>query len=184
MPDDRTLTSDATVVTATAECATILVEDLLLGDRHAASVRCAIVDDVPSTGIETSRYTDYQRGVAIGLDDDTGVIVLTTPAIDSWHTGDRLRVRYQIQPDSTGESFRQATGRLKRLLSQDTITLDDRASRHALLFVLEAHDPALRAQRLTLLQQSLHLISREPSFDSPQAEGNDNDPDPRPAEVI
>lgn len=149
---------DATVASVGRHRMTILVDDLVLGDRYACHVQCVAQpvgqDKITDPGADKA----LQRGLAISMDRRSGVIVLGS-AVPGCSVGESMQVSYQLQRDTTSESFEHAAQRLRRLLMDDDVAMKDRACRHALLYVMEAHDPSVRGLRLELLRQSLSRAS-------------------------
>jgi ectoine hydroxylase-related dioxygenase (phytanoyl-CoA dioxygenase family) len=130
-------------VVSQGEYLSVLVDSPLLGGRKACKVR---------TRIEGADWT----GLGFALDEGSVLLVLEPPET---LLGSRFDTQIQLQQFAIlggHVDFAGARKRLGSMLGVDRLgSISDRAARHALLFILEAHDPAVRAQRTNLLRESL-----------------------------
>jgi len=100
-------------------------------------------------------------GVGLVLEPGVTLLVVRRPAtfVDS----DATVVLSHIRPAARTNDATRIRKRLQMLVGRDTgDTLDQRASRHALLFVMEASDPTVRGARLELLRTAL-LVHDHPA---------------------
>lgn len=136
------LSVPATVVAAGRRLS-LLVSTPVLGDRKACRVR-AMIENATCSGF----------GVSLGS--DTVLLVIDAPDSLAQRTIGATIMVAAIRAIETSMAFERVRERLTLLVDVPSVeSLSDRAARHALLYVLEAHDPEVRRQRLDILRASL-----------------------------
>lgn len=102
--------------------------------------------------IEGAMYS----GLGLSLNLETCLFVVDAPALaQSYDIGSTLALSH-VRPLGGELGFEHLRGRLLALVDGAPLeSLSDRATRHALLYILEARDPLVRCQRLEILKAAL-----------------------------
>lgn len=119
----------------------LLVEAPILGEHKACRVQVVI---------ENLTY----KGLGFSINDDTALVIVDTQACTTHYSVNSTVILSNINFIGTGLPFDRVSGRLREMLDVDSLgSLSDRAARHALLYILEAHDLEIRHQRLEVLKE-------------------------------
>jgi Phytanoyl-CoA dioxygenase (PhyH) len=143
------------IVISQGQYLSVLVESPLLGSRKACRVRAAIESNMCS-------------GLGLTLEEGSVLLVLEVPVpLRSTRLGPQVILR-DIDIIGARIDFAHARERLVSIIGADYVgSISERAARHALLFILEAHDPQVRNERISLLRASLcsdHSKLSEPNY--------------------
>jgi hypothetical protein len=119
----------------------LLVEVPILGNHKACRVQ-VVLENLT------------HKGLAISIDNDTALIIVDTQNCSTHYKINSTLILSDIHFIGTGFPFDRVSRRLKEILDVDSLdSLSDRAARHALLYILEAHDIEIRHQRLEVLKK-------------------------------
>ncbi|MFP5274548.1 hypothetical protein [Coleofasciculus sp.] len=119
----------------------LLVEAPILGKLKACRIQVVL---------ENITY----KGLGVSIDDDTALIIVDTQNCANHYNVNSTIILSDIHFIGTSLPLDCVIKRLREILNVDSLgSLSDRAARHALLYILEAHDLEIRHQRLEVLKE-------------------------------
>jgi hypothetical protein len=97
-------------------------------------------------------------GLGLSLDSDTSLLVINADDLAQRYEVGSFVMLSKVQTLGGNVGFERLRTRLLALVGTGSLgSLSDRAVRHALLYILEAHDPEVRRERLEILKATLTI---------------------------